>query len=71
MLEQELQFAHVTDSTKSGHLRERVAGQIRGAWRGFETLPHEWVGSLDVLGPALQLVQSVFSQVPQGGPTRP
>jgi ADP-ribosyl-[dinitrogen reductase] hydrolase len=32
-----------------------IAGQLWGAWKGIEGIPHEWISRLDVLVPLLHL----------------
>jgi ADP-ribosyl-[dinitrogen reductase] hydrolase len=39
-----------SDSTAS------IAGQLYGAWKGIEELPHAWVRRLDVFDPLVELV---------------
>lgn len=38
-----------------------IAGQIRGAWRGLDGIPHAWITVLDVLEPLLALVWKTFA----------
>ena len=38
-----------SDSTAS------IAGQLWGAWKGIEGIPHEWISHVDVLVPLLHL----------------
>jgi ADP-ribosylglycohydrolase len=38
-----------SDSTAS------IAGQLWGAWKGIDEIPHEWITRLDVLAPLLHL----------------
>jgi len=33
-----------------------IAGQLYGAWRGLDTLPHAWARRLDVLDPCQRLL---------------
>jgi ADP-ribosyl-[dinitrogen reductase] hydrolase len=40
-----------------------IAGQIWGAWKGIEGIPHEWISRLDVLVPLLYLVRRSISPV--------
>ncbi len=40
-----------SDSTAS------IAGQIWGAWKGIEEVPHEWITCLDVLVPMVHLIR--------------
>ena len=40
-----------SDSTAS------IAGQLWGAWKGIEGIPHEWIIHLEVLAPLLRLVR--------------
>lgn len=46
-----------SDSTAS------IAGQIWGAWRGLQSVPHEWIRRIDVLDPALTLLQTLTTEV--------
>ncbi len=38
-----------------------IAGQLYGAWKGLETLPHDWVVDLDVLAVSLRLARGLFN----------
>jgi ADP-ribosylglycohydrolase len=46
-----------SDSTAS------IAGQLWGAWKGIERIPHEWVTKLDLLSPLLHMVRQAFSDI--------
>lgn len=47
---------HDGDSDSTGS----IAGQLWGAWKGLESIPHEWVTRLDVVVPLLHLVRQSF-----------
>jgi ADP-ribosylglycohydrolase len=46
-----------SDSTAS------IAGQIWGAMKGLEGIPHDWIISLDVLHPLLRLSRTLSAQL--------
>ena len=43
-----------SDSTAS------IAGQIHGAWKGLEGIPHAWIRRLDVLEPILEIAARII-----------
>ena len=50
-----------SDSTAS------IAGQIWGAWRGLDGIPHEWIADIDVLAPLLSLSRSMTAALSASG----
>ena len=43
-----------SDSTAS------IAGQIRGAWKGLDGMPHEWIAALDVFDAMARVMRRAF-----------
>ena len=44
-----------SDSTAS------IAGQIHGAWKGLDGIPHAWIRQLDLLEPLLEMVAGMIA----------